>query len=91
MRAVRELWHRVRGWWLLTAAAAVTALLSAVGQVFTGAAAAVAVAAISAVVAVFAERGRRDLAERANDKKGQRLYVSRVDRLMAQWPCLKLI
>lgn len=82
MRVVRELWRRVRGWWLLTAAAAVTAVLSWVGQAYTGVVAAVAVAVGGAVVAVVAERGRRELAERAKSEKGQRLYVSRVDRIL---------
>lgn len=82
MRVVQELWRRVRGWWMLTAAAAVTAVLSAVGRIYTGVVAAAAVAAGGAVVAVVAERGRLQLAERAKAEKVQRLYVSRVDRIL---------
>jgi len=79
MRVVRELWRRLRGWWLLSAAAAVTALLSWLGQAYPGAYVGAAVAVGVAVVAVVAERGRRELDERAKAKKGSRPYVERVD------------
>ena len=70
----------VRGWWLVTAAAVVTAALTAVGKIYTGAMAAGGVAAAGAIVAVIADRGKAHIAERAAGR-AKRMYVERVDRI----------
>ncbi len=70
----------VRGWWLVAAAAMITAALTAVGKIYTGAMVAAVVAAAGAVVAVIAERGRAHIAERAATRS-KRLYVERVDKI----------
>ncbi|CAM3539752.1 tetratricopeptide repeat protein [Kibdelosporangium persicum] len=70
----------VRGWWLVAGAALITAVLTWLGKIYTGAVVAGAVAAGGAIVAVIAERGRAHIAERANRKPGS-LYVSRVNRI----------
>jgi hypothetical protein len=68
---------------LLTVAAAVTAVLSAVGWVYTGLVAAVAVGVGGAVAAVLTERGRAHLADRAKAAAGSRsgLYVAPVGEI----------
>ena len=83
MRVLRGWWRRFRGWWLLTVAAAVSAVLSAVGWVYTGLVAAVAVGVGGAVAAVLAERGRAHLADRAKAAAGSRsgLYVAPVGEI----------
>lgn len=70
----------VRGWWLVTAAAVITAVSTALGKIYTGAMVAGAVAAVGAVVAVVAERGRAQITERAANR-AKRVYVERVDRI----------
>jgi hypothetical protein len=70
----------VRGWWLVTGAAVITAALTAVGKIYTGAVVAGVVAAAGAIVAVIAERGRAHLADRAASRL-KKLYVERVDRI----------
>ena len=82
MRALRMWWRRIRGWWLLAAAAAVTASLAAIGHVYTGLAAAVLVAVAGAVAAVVSERGRSALADPVQGglTAGQ-VYVRRVEQI----------
>lgn len=70
----------VRGWWLGSAAAVVTAVLTALGKIYTGTVVAGVVAAGGAIVAVLAERGRAQIAERAT-RRPKALYISRVDRI----------
>ncbi|MFL6123954.1 hypothetical protein, partial [Actinophytocola sp.] len=71
-------WRRSRGWWLLTAAAVVTAVLSAVGQMYPGIVLAVVVAVGGMVAGVISDRGRAQLTARTTSAG---LYVARVDRL----------
>ncbi|RSM37933.1 hypothetical protein DMA12_34825 [Amycolatopsis balhimycina DSM 5908] len=65
---------------MVTAAAMITAALTAVGKIYTGAIVAGVVAAAGAVVAVIAERGKTHIAERAASRS-KKLYVERVDRI----------
>ncbi|WP_233223706.1 tetratricopeptide repeat protein [Amycolatopsis sp. CA-128772] len=64
---------------MVTAAAVVSAVLTAAGKIYPGAVVAGVVAAVGAVVAVVAERGRAHIAERAAGRS-KRLYVERADR-----------
>jgi eukaryotic-like serine/threonine-protein kinase len=75
---VRRLWRRLRGWWLLTAAAVATAVLSAVGQLFPGIVAGIAVAIGGVVAGVVSDRGRAQLTVRSAPAG---VLVTRVDRL----------
>jgi eukaryotic-like serine/threonine-protein kinase len=75
MRALRMLWRRIRGWWLLTVAAGATAALAAVGRVYTGVWAAVMVAVGGAIAAVISERGRSQLADPAKSGSKARTQV----------------
>jgi hypothetical protein len=68
------LWHRLRGWWVLAAAA----VLSAVAQQHTGMAAAVLGAVGLAVLGVVAERGRAQL---GTPQRTAGLLATRVSRL----------
>ncbi|MDP9207682.1 MAG: hypothetical protein M3O65_04130, partial [Actinomycetota bacterium] len=80
MRALRMLWRRIRGWWLLTVAAVATAVLAAAGRAYTGVWAAVLVAVGGAIVAVVSERGRSHLADPAKSGSEARaqVYLARV-------------
>jgi tetratricopeptide repeat protein len=78
VRTLRRWWHRLRGWWLLTAAAAASATFAAIGRVYPGVALAVAVAIGGMIASVVSERGRARLAA-ARASAGA--YIERVDRL----------
>jgi hypothetical protein len=79
MRRLRSWWVRGRGWWLLAAAATVTAVLAALGKAYPGTVAAAAVAAGGVAAAVLSERGKAHLTAKSAPK--QPVYVSRVDRI----------
>lgn len=78
MRSVWRWWRRLRGWWLLSAAAVVTAVLSAVGQLYPGIVVAVAVAVGGVVAGVVSDRGRAHLTARTVPAG---LHIGRVDGL----------
>ncbi|MCE7003025.1 hypothetical protein LWC34_09320 [Kibdelosporangium philippinense] len=80
MRRLRTWWHRLRGWWFLVVAAAVTGVMSAVSKQYTGLVAAIVVAVGGACAAVLSERGRAQLASPAAKKRSP-FYLSRVDRI----------
>ncbi|MEV6923771.1 hypothetical protein AB0M46_04555 [Dactylosporangium sp. NPDC051485] len=60
-RMVRGWWARARGWWLISGAAAVAALVSAAGNRYGGLGASLVVAVVGTVAGVAAERGRARL------------------------------
>jgi eukaryotic-like serine/threonine-protein kinase len=79
-RLARYYWARLRGWWLLSGAAVVAALLSAAGHRYSGLGAGLVIAVGGAVAGVLADRGRARLA--AASPTGARPAVQRVDRLV---------
>ncbi|MFG2043857.1 tetratricopeptide repeat protein [Dactylosporangium sp. NPDC048998] len=82
-RMVRGWWARARGWWLISGAAAVAALVSAAGHRYSGLGASLVVAVVGAIAGVVADRGRTRLASgAAGAGLGTTVpAIARVDRL----------